>query len=151
MYIIYFFTFGCAESFCMGFSVVEKSRGCSLATVLRLLMAVASLVVMGSRPTGFSIAACGLSCCGSRAQEHRLSICETQASLLCVMWHLPRSWSKPVSPALTDQFFTTEPPEKPKLMEFNVKEYEKCTDMISYFTLSLSFKLLSTTCQILVQ
>ena len=56
-----------------------------------------------------------------------------------------------MSPALTDQFFTTEPPEKPKLMEFNVKEYEKCTDMVSYFTLSLSFKLLSTTCQILVQ
>ena len=82
MYIIYLFTFGCAESFCMGFSVVEKSRGCSLATVLRLLMAVASLVVLGSRPMGFSIAACGLSCCGSRAQEHRLSSCETQAQYL---------------------------------------------------------------------
>ena len=140
-------------SCCVGLSVVVKSGGCYLAIVLRLLTAVASLVVehgpLGPWASVFS--AHGLKCCGSRAQEHRLSSCGTQASLLCVMWHLPGSGSKPVSPALTDQIFTTEPPEKPKLMEFNVKEYAKFTDMISYFTLSLSFKLLSTPCQISVQ
>ena len=31
----------------------------------------------------------------------------------CGMWDLPRPGIEPVSPALTDEFFTTEPPGKP--------------------------------------
>ena len=61
------------------------SRGSSLAAESGLLIAMASLGV------------------GSRAQ----------AQLLRSMWDLPGAGIEPVSPALADGFFTTEPPEKP--------------------------------------
>ena len=51
--------------------------------------------------------------CGSQALEHRLSGCGTLAELLCRMWDLPGAEIEPMSPALIDRFFTTEPPGKP--------------------------------------
>ena len=58
--------------------------------------------------------ACRHSCCGSQAREHRLSINDTQAMLLCSMWDLPRSGIEPMSPALAGRFFTSELPGKPQ-------------------------------------
>ena len=56
----------------------------------------------------------GLSGCDSQALEHRLSSCGAWAELPLSMWDLPRLGSKPVSPALAGNFFTTEPPAKPQ-------------------------------------
>ena len=54
----------------------------------------------------------GLSSCGSRAVERRLSSCGTLASLLRGMWDLPGPGLEPMSPALAGGFLTTPPPEK---------------------------------------
>ena len=78
-----------------------------LSVVHRLLIAVASLV------SEYSSRACGFSSCSSQALEHRLSSCGALVYLLCSMCDLPRPGIEPISPALTDGFFTTEPPGKP--------------------------------------
>ena len=57
----------------------------------------------------------GFSSCGSRALEHRLNSYGPRAWLLRGIWYLPRSGIEPVSPALADRFFTTEPPRKPPI------------------------------------
>ena len=59
------------------------------------------------------VVACGLSSCGLRALEHRLSSCGAQAQLLHGMWDLPGPGLQPVSPALAGGFLTTMPPGKP--------------------------------------
>ena len=56
----------------------------------------------------------GLSSCGSRALERRLSSCGARAQLLRGMWDLPRPGLEPVSPALAGRFSTTAPPGKPQ-------------------------------------
>ena len=38
------------------------------------------------------------------------------------MWNLPRPGKKPVSPAVADGFFTTEPPGKPKRTLFKISD-----------------------------
>ena len=58
------------------------------------------------------VVACGLSSCGSRALEHKLSSCGARAKLLHGMWDLPRPEIEPVSPALASGFLTTVPPGK---------------------------------------
>ena len=81
-----------------------------------------SLWSMGSRHAGFSscgtrasvVVALGLSSCGWRALECRLSS-GTRASLLHGVWDLPGPGLEPVSPALAGGFLTTAPPEKPLL------------------------------------
>ena len=62
---------------------------------------------------GLKVAALGLSCCRSRAPEHRLSSCGTWVQLPHGTWDLPGPGIEPVSPALAGRFFTTEPPRKP--------------------------------------
>ena len=57
----------------------------------------------------------GLSSCGLRALEHRLSSCGTQAWLFCGIWDLPDPRIKPVSLALQGGFLTTGLPGKPLL------------------------------------
>ena len=52
--------------------------------------------------------------CGSWALEHRVSSCGIQAELLRGIWDLPDTGVEPMSPALAGEFFTTEPPGKPK-------------------------------------
>ena len=64
----------------------------------------------------------GLSSCGSRALEHRLSSCGARAYLLCGMWDLPGPGLEPVSPALAGGFLTTAPPGKPDLTDFKKKQ-----------------------------
>ena len=62
--------------------------------------------------------------CSQGSPQHRQSAEGMQARLpllpgagaqlpRCGMWDLPRPGIEPVSPALTDEFFTTEPPGKP--------------------------------------
>ena len=58
------------------------------------------------------VAAHGLSSCGLRALDRRLSSCGAQASLLHGMWDLPRAGIEPVSPALAGRFLTSEPPRE---------------------------------------
>ena len=48
------------------------------------------------------------------ALVQRLNGCDAQAQLSRIMWNLPRSGIRPMSPALTGRFVTTEPPRKPK-------------------------------------
>ena len=103
---------------CMHFSLVVTSRAYSLVAVCMLLTEVASLVeehgLWGARAS--VVVAHGFSSRGSRALEHRLNSCGAWAWLLQGMWELPRSGIKPISPALVDGFFTTEPPGKPYLL-----------------------------------
>ena len=54
----------------------------------------------------------GLSSCGSRALDCRLSSCGGWALLLRGMWDLPGPGLEPVSPALAGGFLTTVPPGK---------------------------------------
>ena len=75
------FTCGCAGSSLLhaSFSLVERSRGCSLAAVRGLLIVVALLVakhgLWGTWASG--VAGRELSSCGSQALGHRLSSCST--------------------------------------------------------------------------
>ena len=59
------------------------------------------------------VAACGLSGCGSRVLEHRLTGCDTRAQLLRSMWDLPGLGLEHVSPELAGEFSTTTPPGEP--------------------------------------
>ena len=68
------------------------------------------LIVVASLVAEHRLQACGLSSCGSRALERRLSSCGAQVQLPCGMWDLPRPGLKPVSPALAGGFLTTAPP-----------------------------------------
>ena len=54
----------------------------------------------------------GLSSCGSRDLERRLSSCGAWALLLRGMWDLPGPGLEPVFPALAGGFLTTAPPGK---------------------------------------
>ena len=76
-------------------------------TLLLLLL----LQSMGSR-------ARGLISFSSQDVEHRLSSFGIWAYLLCHTWDLPGSGIKPVSPALADRFFSTEPPGKALFLFF---------------------------------
>ena len=81
-----------------------------------LFVAVRGLPLSGAWALGVRasvVAACGLSSCGSRALEHRLSICGARALLLCGLWDLPGPGLEPVYPALAGGFSTTAPPGKP--------------------------------------
>ena len=90
-------------------------RGLLFVAVRGLLVAVASRCRAQALGASASVvAARGLSCCGARAVEHRLSSCGAQASLLHGMWDLPGPGLEPVSPALAGRFLTTVPPGKPR-------------------------------------
>ena len=96
---------------CVGFSLVSASGGYSTSpAVLGLLIVVASLVaepeLQGTQAA--LVLAHGLSSCGYRALECRLSSCGTRAWLVQGMWGLPGSGIEALSPALTGRFFTTE-------------------------------------------
>ena len=71
------------------------------------------------------VVACGLSSCGSRALERRLSSCGAWASLLRGMWDLPGLGLEPVSPAVAGRFLTTVPPGKPLSTIFDDRNIHK--------------------------
>ena len=58
------------------------------------------------------VAAHELSSCSSQTLEHRLNSCGAQTYLLRDLWNLPRPGIEPLSPALADGFFASEPPGK---------------------------------------
>ena len=88
-----------------------------LVAVCGLLIAVASLVAEHWAPGARAsvVVARGLSSCGSRALEPRLSSCGAWAQLLHGMWVLPGPGLEPVSPALAGRFLTTAPPGKSQI------------------------------------
>ena len=101
IYFIYLFWLRWVFVAVCGLSLVAASGGFSCCGAWAL-GARASVVVLH-----------GLSSCGSRALERRLSSCGAQAYLLRGMWDLPGPGLEPVSPALTGRFLTTAPPGKP--------------------------------------
>ena len=72
----------------LGHSLAAVSRGCSLPSMLRTLIAMASLVA-------------------EQTLEHWLGACGTTG-----MWDLPGPGIEPVSPALAGRFLITRPPGK---------------------------------------
>ena len=78
-------------------------RGATLCCGAQALGAQASVVV-----------AHGLSSCGLRALELRVSSCGARALLLRGMWDLPGPGHEPMSLALAGRFLTTAPPGKPQ-------------------------------------
>ena len=102
-----------------GLSLVAASGGYCFVAVRRLLIVVASRCrawALGVRAS--VVVACGLSSCGSRALERRLSSCGARAQLLHGMWDLPGPGLEPVSPALAGGFLTTAPPGKSHNIHF---------------------------------
>ena len=104
---VYFFLFMAVLGLChcTGFAPIAASGGYSLAVVLRLLFAVASLAA----EHGLQGAGVGLSSCGSQALEHRLNSCG-------LVVPKPGGSSRtrdrtPVS-CTGSRFFNTEPPTK---------------------------------------
>ena len=81
-------------------------RGLLFIEVCGLLTAVVSLVAE------HGLQARGLSSCGLRALERRLSSCGARTQLLRDTWDLPGPGLEPVSPALAGRFLTTAPPGK---------------------------------------
>ena len=105
---IYLFIFVCIGSSLLHAGFLQLQRvGATLRCGAGVLIVVASLVAE------HGLQACGLSSCGSRSLERRLSSCGAQSQLLRSMWDLPGSGLEPVSPALAGGFLTTEPPGKP--------------------------------------
>ena len=104
-------------------------RGLLFVVVHGLLIVVASLV------SEHRLSARGLSRCGLRALERRLSSCGAQAQLLRGMWDLPRPGLEPVSPALAGGFLTTAPPGKSQKWDFLIFIF--CIVSFSQFKSSL--------------
>ena len=96
-----------------GLSLVAASRGYSSLRCPSFSLRWLLLLRTRALGTQASVAVTrGLSCCGSRALEQRLSSCGAWAQLLHGMWDLPGPGLEPMSPALAVGFLTTAPPGK---------------------------------------
>ena len=122
---IYLFNFiiGCVGSspLCTGFLQLRRA-GATLRCGARASHC-SGLSRRGARAPGAwasVVVARGLSSCGSRALECRLSSCGARAQLLRGMWDLPRPGLEPMSPALAGGLLTTAPPGKPLSTCFNL-------------------------------
>ena len=108
-------------------------QGLLFIAVCGLLIAVSSLVaehgLQGTRAS--VVVAHGLSSCGLRGLERRLSSCGTWAQLLCGMWDLPSPGLEPVSAALAGRFLTTVPPGKSQYLVLNLHFW--VTDEVGHF------------------
>ena len=107
---IYLFIFGCIGSLlpCAGFLQLWRV-GATLCCGVWASHCSGSLVVE------HELQACGLSSCGLRPLERKLSSCGAQAQLLQGVWDLPGPGLKLVSPALAGGFLTTVPPGKSEI------------------------------------
>ena len=113
---IFFNLFLAALGLCcctQGFSSCGE-QGLLFIVVHVLLIAVASFVAKHRPQSVWAsvVVARGLSSCGSRGLERRLSSCGAQAQLLRGRWDLPGPGLEPLSPALAGGFLTTAPPGK---------------------------------------
>ena len=71
----------------------------------------------------------GLSSCGMRALERRLSSCGSWTQLFCGMWDLPGPGLESMSSALAGGFLTTVPPGKPYVLHYNQLSRKKLQDI----------------------
>lgn len=110
--------FGCAGSLslCVGFSLVEASRGYSWHGA-DFVVEKPLLQPLLLWSTGFS------SCVGSWTLEPRLSSCSAQALLLRGMWNLPGTGIEPVSSELTGRILSTVPPGKSHCLSVPLKMF----------------------------
>ena len=116
IYLFYLFIFGCIGSLLCARAFPSCSeRGPLFVVVRRPLTAVAPLVEHRLQAHRLQhLQHVGLSSCGLRAPERRLSSCGTRAQPLHTMWDLPGPGLEPMSPALAGGFSTTAPPGKPR-------------------------------------
>ena len=110
-FYIILFIFGCGSSLwctashCSGFS---RCGAQALGTWQVSVGAARRLSSCGMQ----ALERTGLSSCGSRAIECRLSSCGSWTLLLRSMWDLPGPGLEPMSPALAGGFLTSVPPGK---------------------------------------
>ena len=112
---IYLFVFGCFGSSLLRVGFLQLQRAGATLRCGAWASHCGGFFCCGAWALGAGasvVVARGLSSCGSRALERRLSSCGAWAQLLCVMWDLPGPGLEPVSPALAGRFLTTVPPGK---------------------------------------
>ena len=117
---IYLFLAALGLCGCLGFSLVVPTGGCSSSPCSGFSLQWLLLFCLGHELQGRQA---GFSGCSTWALEHRLSSCDTRASLLHGMWDLPGTGVEPVSPVLAGEVFTTESPGKPCMIYFNLLFY----------------------------
>ena len=113
-FLFYLFIFGCVGSSLLRAGFLQLCRRASHCSGFSCCAArapgvQASVVVVH-----------GLSSCGLRALERRLSSCSARAQLLCSMWDLPGPGLEPVSSSSAGGFLTAAPPGKPHPFSFDV-------------------------------
>ena len=118
---IYLFIFGCVGSslLCAGFLQLRRAGAtlhCGVCASHCSGFSCCAAPSMGAQAS--VVVARGLSSCGSRALECRLSSYGAGAQLLRSMWDHPGPGLEPVSPALAGRFLTTAPPGKSQVIEF---------------------------------
>ena len=122
-FIFCLFIFGCVGSSLLRVGFLQlQGAGATLCRSARAshggVFSCCRVWALGARAS--VVVAHGLSSCGSRALERRLSSCDARAQLLRGMWDLPGPGLEPVSPALADGFLTTAPPGKPRIYLFEL-------------------------------
>ena len=123
LFLFILFSFGCVGSswLCEGFLQLWRA-GATLCCSARAShcggFSCCRARALGTR--ALVVVARGLSSCGSRALECRLSSCGAQAQLLRGMWDLPGPGFEPVSPALAGGLLTTVPLGKPCIIFFQI-------------------------------
>ena len=123
----YLFTFGCAGSslLCQLFSSRGKQGQLSSCGVQTYC---SGFSCWRTRARGQPVAH-GLSSCGPQVLEHSLNRCGTQPWFLWGVWDLLRTGIEPVSPALADGFFATEPPGKPCIITLSSPKDTKLREL----------------------
>ena len=114
-FLIYLFIFGCVGSLLLHVGFLQLQRMGATLPCGAQASHCGGFSCCGARALGTraSVAvAWGLSSCGSRVLECRLSSCGARAQLLRGMWDLPGPGLEPVSPALAGGLLTTVPPGK---------------------------------------
>ena len=117
--LFYLFIFGCIGSSLLRVSFLQLRRAGATLCCGAWASHCSGFSCCGAWALGARasvVVACGLSSCGSRALEHRLSSCGAWAQLLCGMWDFPGPGLEPMSPAMAGRFLITAPPRKPQIL-----------------------------------
>ena len=121
-----YFIFGCVGSSWLRASFLQLRRAGATLHCGARAPHCSGFSCGGARALGVwasVVVAHGLSSCGSRALERRLSSCGTWAQLLRGMQDLPGPGLAPVSPALAGGFLTTALSGKPEMVIFLIHFY----------------------------
>ena len=138
--VFFFFIFGCVGSSLLHMGFLQLWRAGATLHCGAQASHCSGFSCCGACALGTQasvVVAHGLSSCGSRALECRLSSCCTLAQLLSGMWDLPGPGLKPMSPAFAGGFLTTAPPGKSLLLLFGA-----CSTNVS------QVKLIDNICQV---